>query len=384
MPEALPPRVSRSHTSTAEWKSFEIRMRRRRLGRCLLRAEVALEAGCFDDARLALAEARQLEPQEPSLDELEARVAAMRAVPPPPPPERARSNGPLLVIAAVLVLAIPSAWLLTRTPTPPQSQAPVATAERITIAPEPMPTLRVGVREQVITPEVVTVPDAPVRPEPTGPRAAATTPVARPEPPPAAPPQSRATPTPTATASSTRPPPATRPEPESMTAAAPAARTPLPAAPPPSAAPDLPTRAPAAPAPIEPAATGTSGTRAAAREPAPEPAVDPAAETVSRIQGVLSRYEAAYSGLDAAAARAVWPSVDQRALARAFNNLESQRISLDQCSVAVDGASARAECRGSATWVPKVGSGGRTEARRWTFDLRQASGGWHIVRADAR
>ena len=35
--------VTSSHTSTAEWQSFEVRMRRRRVERCLIRARIALQ-----------------------------------------------------------------------------------------------------------------------------------------------------------------------------------------------------------------------------------------------------------------------------------------------------------------------------------------------------
>src|ERR1700716_923280 len=40
-----------SHTSTAQWQSFEARMQKRRAHRCLLRAEAALDGGLVDDAR---------------------------------------------------------------------------------------------------------------------------------------------------------------------------------------------------------------------------------------------------------------------------------------------------------------------------------------------
>jgi hypothetical protein len=102
------------------------------------------------------------------------------------------------------------------------------------------------------------------------------------------------------------------------------------------------------------------------------------------IRRTLARYEAAYSGLDAAAARAVWPTVDQRALERAFGGLSSQQISLNNCDVTVTGATARAACAGSATWTPKVGGDRRTQARHWAFELKNVDGSWTIVRADTR
>jgi hypothetical protein len=113
------------------------------------------------------------------------------------------------------------------------------------------------------------------------------------------------------------------------------------------------------------------------------PAVDQNAQSAA-IRETLARYAAAYSGLNASAARAVWPSVDQRALARAFDGLASQRVLLDHCDVLVNGATARANCSGSAEWTPKVGGGPRTAARRWMFELQNADAAWQIVRAEAR
>jgi hypothetical protein len=101
---------------------------------------------------------------------------------------------------------------------------------------------------------------------------------------------------------------------------------------------------------------------------------------VPRVRSVLALYESAYSSLDARAASDVWPQVDQRALSRAFEGLQAQRLSLGRCDVAVTGATARANCTGSASWTPKVGSG-RTEARRWDFTLRNADGAWKIIAA---
>jgi hypothetical protein len=102
------------------------------------------------------------------------------------------------------------------------------------------------------------------------------------------------------------------------------------------------------------------------------------------VRRTLARYEAAYSNLDVSAARAVWPTVDQRALARAFDGLASQRISLNDCDVVVTGATARATCSGAATWTAKVGGQQGTQARRWSFELKDAGGSWQIVRAEAR
>ena len=105
-----------------------------------------------------------------------------------------------------------------------------------------------------------------------------------------------------------------------------------------------------------------------------------------QVRAALSHYEAAYSTLDVAAARAVWPAVDANALGRAFDDLRSQHVSLGNCSVVIGPGrpSARADCTGAATWTPKVGGGARTAARRWTFELELAGDRWQIVRAITR
>jgi hypothetical protein len=102
------------------------------------------------------------------------------------------------------------------------------------------------------------------------------------------------------------------------------------------------------------------------------------------VRRVLAQYEAAYSALDAAAAEAVWPGVDGKALSRAFDGLASQSVSLGRCDVTVAGPTARADCRGTAQWSPKVGGGPRRESRYWLFALRKTGGTWQIVDARVR
>jgi hypothetical protein len=120
----------------------------------------------------------------------------------------------------------------------------------------------------------------------------------------------------------------------------------------------------------------------AARPLTPEAIAD--VDARSAVRATLARYEAAYSGLNVSAARAVWPAVDERALAKAFDGLSSQRVALDRCDVSVAGGTAKAICSGSAEWTPKVGGGQRRQSRRWAFELANAGGSWQIVRADAR
>lgn len=131
-----------------------------------------------------------------------------------------------------------------------------------------------------------------------------------------------------------------------------------------------------------PAPIAAEETRAIRDEP-----VRPTAPVVDErvaIRSILSRYESAYSRLDAADASAIWPGVDGRALARAFESLDSQRVTLGSCDLGINGQTARASCSGHATWTPKVGGGSHTEARTWTFDLRRSDSGWQIVKVAAR
>jgi hypothetical protein len=113
------------------------------------------------------------------------------------------------------------------------------------------------------------------------------------------------------------------------------------------------------------------------------PPSSPAAPTEEQqITATLHRYAAAYQQLDANAARTVWPTVDERALARAFNSLESQEFTFEACNVRVVDRGASAACRGSVTYVPKVG--GRTahkDDRQWNFELHKQQEVWLITRA---
>lgn len=119
---------------------------------------------------------------------------------------------------------------------------------------------------------------------------------------------------------------------------------------------------------------------------APASASAPSSADAPRIDAVLRQYASAYRRLDAAAARAVWPSLDARALARAFDGLQSQQLVFDKCDVAITGAKAQAACRGSATYVPRVGDRSpRTNARQWSFQLERVDGEhWRIQSASMR
>ena len=171
-------------------------------------------------------------------------------------------------------------------------------------------------------------------------------------------------------------------------------------------------RPPAAPLPVAPTVEATPAVRLPVAEPAPAPALEtptastpppsrvalpampPEAEALpsmvarteqTEIQRALGQYRNAYQQLDAQAARAVWPSVDVRALARAFESLTSQELAFDTCLFEIAGESATAQCRGSATYTPKIGGrAARLEPRQWTFQLRKVDESWKIQSVQAR
>ena len=111
--------------------------------------------------------------------------------------------------------------------------------------------------------------------------------------------------------------------------------------------------------------------------------VDPSRDE-EHIRTTLTQWRTAYSHLDANAARAVWPSVDVRALERAFQSVKSQELSFDHCDFTVNGARAQAACTGRASYVPRVGNPSpKTNAREWKFELTRSDERWTIAPATA-
>jgi hypothetical protein len=131
-----------------------------------------------------------------------------------------------------------------------------------------------------------------------------------------------------------------------------------------------------------------------AHDPAPKPrpaAVEPSRTAIAtaadartqQILDVLARYAHAYERMDVKAAKALYPSLDDRALRRAFHDLDGQQVRLANCGVSFSGQDANARCQSSATYRPKVGSRViRLTEREWTFNLSLDDAGWQIV--DAR
>jgi hypothetical protein len=467
--------VLETHTATQQWQSFEIRMRRRRIDRCVLRAGVAIEAGVLEDAREALEEVERLDPHEPAIEPLRARlvvaefrqagppaeavvIAAPSAVLEPSDPGRPAPgipDGPtpdilpavftptvpdtplaqtvvpdttvpdvgflaipesprrvLPAAAAALLIAISgtAGWLLFSRNAPLETVTaradPAVVYDSKSDHQQPAPTSPATASEpavQVTATAVAAAATSESEPAPVTPVATAAdrdnavnTPVVDPPRPESAPAAETSSNSRTSTAPSIATPPP----------APPVDRRPVPASLEPS--PSLPDPVPAAPiaaAPTAvPAVAGTdgvalSGTSVTLTPPAvptaPTPSSTPAVSSPppaasspqadeGQVRALLRRYEAAYSALDAAAASGVWPGVDRRALTNAFQALSSQTVSLGRCDVRLSGATAQAECTGTARWQPKVGAGPQTAARHWRFDLRNTGSDWIITRATVR
>jgi len=142
------------------------------------------------------------------------------------------------------------------------------------------------------------------------------------------------------------------------------------------------------------AAAGTAGL--AEREPiaafAAPPSIAPRAAfgmpltTIAAVESILGQYAHAFTALDVHGVRTIWPTVDIRALDRAFGGLVRQRLDLGSCDIALEGAAATASCSGVAEYVPKVGARrARTQPRVWTFVLgRGGMGEWTIRSVHAR
>jgi hypothetical protein len=156
-------------------------------------------------------------------------------------------------------------------------------------------------------------------------------------------------------------------------------------APPPSLPPaPTPTAAPAPSAsPTTARATGSSSASVPAPS-APAGTSATAARTAS-VQSVIDRFREAFDTLDASSVAGFWPSVDSRALSRAFAQLDSQQLHFERCDIQLAGTRAFASCHGYVQLVRKAGSQDpRTESRKWTFTLGEVKDHWVILGVDAR
>ena len=397
-------------------------MRRRRVERCLLRASVAIEAGVLDDAREAIEEVRRLDPDEPGLEPLTAQLASAENPPTIEPvvlaatePESAPAGSHRFAAAAVVLLAGALAARMvvgvesghirhatdrchgcsacrptgrraaTRSFGEGQCNVGRGSNQRRASPTGDTPTATTGLaalESGAVQPDVRAAANI-ERPAPINANADSRTT-------PADPVQDSP-----AIARSERPALAEN----RSSAAVPALADPAPPIPPPPPATSaklepltgLPETAPASPRVVA-GAEGIAAPEAAARSAealTALPSAPPADGATSRseeqsVRAALGRYESAYNRLDAVAAASVWPGVNQRALASAFQGLSAQSISLGGCDIRVSGATAHAECSGNARWTQKVGGGTQNARRQWRFDLRNSGGSWVITQATTR
>ena len=331
------------------YAKFEQRAKRRRVDRRLDAARLAIETGRLKAAASALDEVIELDPNLPDLQELTAQFDELRRRSAAPP------RGPRVAFAAVFVLTVLGAsWLhestlLLSRPTI-AAAPPLSTPIPFEVAiPDDVAVATAGERQAVADPG-----DPMLRPaivaEPTEERIVVAPALAH--------------------------PPADLPE----------------------LAPPMPPVAPVAPPPVprvngavqDSVFTAPVELVAAAAPPPPMPAamaasvVELSTDESLLVKQTLQRYRVAYEGLDARSAQAVWPAVNQAALARAFDGLASQSLTFDACDVRVRGEVATATCQGSARYVPKIGSREpRTERRVWNFSLHKAGDDWKIESARA-
>jgi tetratricopeptide (TPR) repeat protein len=349
--QATPPQPERppSDIATAKPLSLEERARRRRIEQRIGAARTAIRLGRTAEARAALDELVELEPALPVIAEIAAALDAARA--------RVKRKRPMLLVAVAAGVAGVIAGTFAGRATQVQRQleradsvplAPLAANAMPTFSvslPVSAPMLSAALFEPAATVAAPQDAIAPVRADPV------------PSPPPAL--RARIeTPAPTTQRVSAAPAVAERPSP-----------------------PPVAERASATPVPVERVPDTPPTVSPRVDRPSEAPPVL-AGDDPALIRDALQRYRRAYNALDARLAHAVYPGVDEAALTHAFEGLRSQSLEFEACSVDALAESARVVCRGSARYVPKVGSREpRAEARVWTFRLRKNDGDWRIESA---
>jgi hypothetical protein len=105
----------------------------------------------------------------------------------------------------------------------------------------------------------------------------------------------------------------------------------------------------------------------------------------SALAQVLGHYEQAYDRLDASSAAAVWPSVDARALSRAFARLQTQDLNFGNCTFSVSASDAAARCAGVLRYARRIGdTAPKIEEHVWTIEFARAGETWQITKISAQ
>jgi tetratricopeptide (TPR) repeat protein len=355
------PAIQPASTAEIGYAKFELRAKRRRVDRRLDAARAAIAHGRVHEASGALDEVRHLDPNATELRELTTALENLRRAGVAP-----RRGAWLAAVLAFGFTVFAASWLeenqhaLLSHPMLIMSGL-VATPHQDTLA-------RMA---DDSTPPAEREDDAALASAPVGTSGPAELATPSPEPATAAPAVNSV---PVTAAPAVQMPTISMPPPSIPLAPAPLHAA-LPAAAPPSA-----------PAP---ASTASSTAIAAAASSPPADASPivmaserPQVDEAALVRQALQRYRVAYDGLDAGSAQAVWPAVNQGALAKAFDGLESQTLTFDECRVQLQNETATAMCRGTTRYVPKVGSREpRTEPRVWNFSLRKNGAEWKIDNA---
>jgi hypothetical protein len=103
------------------------------------------------------------------------------------------------------------------------------------------------------------------------------------------------------------------------------------------------------------------------------------------VRRLLDEYTGAFERRDVRAQKALYPTVDSKALKRRYEQITAQRLTLESCGITISGSTANARCRGSATFQPRIGTRVLEYAsREWTFDLSKQDTAWRIVNTYVR
>jgi hypothetical protein len=106
---------------------------------------------------------------------------------------------------------------------------------------------------------------------------------------------------------------------------------------------------------------------------------------VDAVRQAIERYETAYSQKDLGLMALVWPSLDIAGVARAFESVDRQALTLGECRVTTAGTLATAVCPGQVRYVGRVGNRQMQERQgTWTIALERRGDAWQFVRLNVR